>query len=138
MLEDNDFIEKLNKQSYTSSIQQKPLIVEDLQRIFDDFKEKYGDNTGSHYVPKSLEEYRMILCLPSRHHEDDVPGTIIDTDNHHWEHLHLPIIVDDPRDVDREARIAWFKENFAHRMNTDGEPVNIISRLYENEGGQCQ
>ncbi len=136
-MEDIDYSEIIGNQSYTSSTQQKPLTIDDLQRVFDDIKEKYGDNTGSHYVPKSLEEYRMISCLPSRRHEDDVVGTVLD--DNHWSHLHLPIIVDEPRDVDKQwSPIAWFEENFAHRINTDEPPIHVLSCLYKNEGRQRQ
>jgi hypothetical protein len=138
MLEDNDLLEKLNKQSYTSSTQQSSsLTVEDLQRTVNDLKEKYGDNTGLHYLPKSIEEYRLISLLPSRRHEDDVVGTVLD--ENHWSHLHLPIIVDEPCDAIKQwSPIAWFEENFAHRINANEPPIHVLSCLYKNEGRQCK
>ena len=135
MLENIDFVEKLNNQSYTSSTQQKPLTIDDIQRVFNDIKEVYENNTEKHCLPISPEEYLQVALLPSRRHEDDVPGTILIENC--WSRLNLPIIVDDPRDsnndVDREARIAWFKENFAHRINAAGKPIYIVGRLHEDE-----
>lgn len=80
-----------------------------------------------------------MIFLPSRVHEDDMPSKVIII-NHDWQHLNLPLLVDDPLptvdETDREAYIAWFHKTWACRLQTDEEPVIIVSRIYEEGEGK--
>ncbi len=70
-----------------------------------------------------------MIFLPSRVHEDDIPGTII-IDDHGYQHLNLPC------EVDHEAEaIEWFRSRWLTRLLTDGEQVIITSRIFEEGEG---
>ena len=77
-----------------------------------------------------------MIFLPSRVHENDIAGTSTIADNHGYQHLNLPLLVDEPSQADRKSALTWFHETWADRLKADGDPVIIVSRIYEEGEGQ--
>ncbi len=73
-----------------------------------------------------------MIFYPSRVHDDDIPSEIIIVD-HSYKHLNLPCEPDCT--IDREAAITWFHETWANRLQADGKPVIVVSRIYEEGEG---
>lgn len=71
-----------------------------------------------------------MIFLPCRIHQDGVSGTVI-IDDHGYQHLNLPCEVDHKAEA-----IAWFRSRWAKRLLTDGDPVIITSRIFEEEEGK--
>jgi hypothetical protein len=65
-------------------------------------------------------DQKVILCLPSRVHLEDIPCEIV-LDDPGYQHLNLPI---------DEASKAWFEETFRGRLNAGVKPIVVTSRIY--------
>ena len=69
-----------------------------------------------------------MIFYPSRIHDKDMPRKVIVID-HSYQHLNLPY---EPI----EATFAWFHETWANRLQANGEPVIVVSRIHEGGEGK--
>jgi len=76
-----------------------------------------------------------MIFLPCRVHQDGVSGAVI-VEGCGYQHLNLPLLVDEPSQVDRKSATEWFCSTWATRLKASDTPIIIMSRLHEEEGGQ--